>query len=413
MHNNGFVKVALVTPSVKVTEPMKNVFEMIEILSEVEAGLVVFPELSITGYTCEDLFYHTSLIDKSLEAIKYFLDNNSFEGVVVFGAPLEYKGIIYNVAMVVQGSKLLGIIPKMFLPHTGEFYEKRWFSDGLDVQFMIDILGQTVPFGSIVFNSQHYSFGVEVCADMWGPLNPSANLYLSGAELVLNLSASNEVVNKTYLRRNLINTTSFRHKGAYLYCSAGINESTGATVFGGDKIVSEMGEVIAHKQDFSFEAEVLTTEVDIAYIKNTRRSNGWYKDARKRHHTEAFNVGFISKEHDFKITRSFDMTPFVPKKDSEEQFSQITKIQTSALLRRLKHIGTQKVIIGLSGGLDSTLAFLQIVKAYQQANYDLKNVFAVSMPSYPTSDRTKNNARKLAEHFNVSFMEKPIHDIVD
>ncbi|QVK19963.1 NAD(+) synthase [Mycoplasmatota bacterium] len=413
MYNNGFIKVAVVTPSVKVSRPMENAIEMIEILNEIEAGMVLFPELSITGYSLEDMFYHTSIMKKSEEAIKYFLDNNTFDGVVVFGAPFEYKGMLYNVAMVAEQGKLLGIIPKMFLPHTGEFYEKRWFADGVDVQFEIEFLGQSVPFGSIVFNSDHYSFGVEVCADMWGPLNPSANLYLSGAEVMLNLSASNEFINKTESRKLLINASTFRHKGAYIYCSAGVNESTGANVFGGDKIVSEMGAIIAHKQDFSFDAEVLYADIDIAYLKHVRRSNGWFKDARKRNKMNVFEVDFTSNEIEFEINRKFDKTPFVPKNNIKEAFDQITSIQTSALLRRLKHINTQKTIVGLSGGLDSTLALIQMVKTYERANYDLKGIIAVSMPSYPTSDRTKNNAKKLAKQLGVTFMEKPIHDIVD
>ncbi|XMB85165.1 NAD(+) synthase [Mycoplasmatota bacterium WC44] len=413
MYNNGYLKVASVTPKVFVTEPMKNVKEMIKILEETKAGLVVFPELNVSGYTCEDLIYHTSIIDGSKEAVKYFLDNNTFKGVVVLGVPFEYVGVLYNVAMVIQENKILGIIPKMFLPHTGEFYEKRWFADGVDMHMEIEYLGQVVPFGAIVFDSEHYSFGVEVCADMWGPLNPSSDLYLSGAHVVLNLSASNEVVNKTLSRQELINATTYRHKGAYVYCSAGVTESSSSNVFGGDKIISEMGETIAKKQEFSFETETLYADIDIKYLKHTRRSNGWFKDARKRNKMEVFKVKFDSYESDLPVEREYDQTPFVPKKDVKGYFDQVTSIQTSALLRRLKHIETTKSVIGLSGGLDSALAFLQIVKAYQRAGYDMKDIIAVSLPSHPTSERTKNNSRKLAEYFGVTFIEKSIGKFVD
>jgi len=412
MYNNGFLRVAVVTPEVKVAEPMENAKEMLKTLAETKAGLVLYPELSITGYNCEDLFYHDFVINKSKEAIEYFLSKNTFEGVVVFGAPLEHRGVLYNVAFAVQGKKILGIVPKMFLPHTGEFYEKRWFADGVGIDEDIEFLNQIVPFGSIVFNSENYSFGIEVCADMWGALNPSANLYLSGAHIVLNLSASNEVINKSKLRKQLINTTTFRHKGAYVYCSAGVNESTGANVFGGDKIVSELGETIASMQNYSFEKEVLYADIDISYLKFARRSNGWYKDGSIRTDGNVIDVDFVSKNTTFELIREFDPLPFVPKKDEMDVFNQVTSIQTSSLIRRIRHLDCS-LIIGLSGGLDSTLAFLQAVKAYQRMNWKLSDIHVVMMPSYPTSERTMNNAKELSKKFSVTVHELPIHDFVD
>lgn len=413
MYHNGFVRVAAVSPEVHVAKPAKNLEIMYDVLSHVEADLVVFPELSITGYTCEDLFFHTSVTDEAKRVIDEFTKHNDFEGVVVVGAPIDYKGMLYNCAVAIQKSKILGIVPKMFLPHTGEFYEKRWFADGVGAQGIINFLGQEVPFGAMVFNSENYSFGIEVCADMWGPLNPSADLFLSGAQVVVNISGSPEVVFKDRLRRELINSTTYRHKGAYVYVSSGITESTSAVLFGGDKFVSEMGATIASKQDFSFGEEVLYADVDVKYINHVRRSNGWFKDARKRHPMKVHEIPFVSNSVEFELEREFDMTPFVPKTDQKEYFNQVTMIQTKSFMRRLKAINTTKSIIGVSGGLDSALALLQMVKAYKQENYDLKDITAISMPSYPTSDRTRDNARKLAEGLGVTFKEIPIMDLVD
>jgi len=413
MYHNGFLRVAAVSPEVYVASPEKNLKEMYRVLDGIKADLVVFPELSITGYTCEDLFFHTSVTDGAKEAINEFTKHNDFEGVVIIGAPIEYKGMLYNCAVAVQKSKILGIVPKMFLPHTGEFYEKRWFADGVGVNQEITFLGQVVPFGPMVFNSENYSFGIEVCADMWGPLNPAGDLFLSGAQVVVNISGSPEVVFKDKLRRELINTTTYRHKGAYVYVSSGITESTSSVLFGGDKFVSEIGTTIASKQDFTFEEEILYADVDIKYINHVRRSNGWFKDARKRHPMSVYEVPFDSNTEEFEINRVMDQTPFVPKENKKEYFNQVTMIQTRSFMRRLKAIGTTKSIIGVSGGLDSALALLQIVKAYKDFNYNLKDITALSMPSYPTSDRTRNNAKLLAEGLGVTFKEVPIMDLVD
>lgn len=413
MYHNGFLRVAAVSPEVYVANPEKNLQEMYRVLEDIKADLVVFPELSITGYTCEDLFFHTSVTDGAKDAINEFIKHNDYEGVVVIGSPIQHKGMLYNCAVAIQKSKILGIVPKMFLPHTGEFYEKRWFADGVGVHHEIEFLGQKVPFGAIVFNSENYSFGIEVCADMWGPLNPAGDLFLSGAQVVVNISGSPEVVFKDKLRRELVNTTTYRHKGAYVYVSSGITESTSSVLFGGDKFTSEIGNIISSKQEYSFEEEVMYSDIDIMYINHTRRSNGWFKDARKRHPMKVFEVPFESNTEEFEIERTMDMTPFVPKENKKEFFDQATLIQTRAFIRRLKAIGTTKSIIGVSGGLDSALALLQMVKAYKDFNYDLKDITAISMPSYPTSDRTRNNAKLLAEGLGVTFKEIPIMDLVD
>ena len=222
MYHNGFVKVASVTPKLKVGNPEFNVNEMLNVLEDVRASIVVFPELSVTAYTCNDLFFQESLLSNTKKAIAHLLQNNKHSGIIVVGAPLEVDGVLYNCAYVIQGNKVLGIVPKFYLPNTGEFYEKRWFQSGFNIvenYTEVDYLGKKVPFGYIVFKDceDELSFGVEVCEDMWAPFSPGNILSLNGARVILNLSASNEVLGKREIRRRAILEHTRRNAGAYVY----------------------------------------------------------------------------------------------------------------------------------------------------------------------------------------------------
>lgn len=413
MFNNGYVRVAGVVPEVAIGCPSKNIEVVKDILKDVKADMVVFPEMTTTGYSCEDLFYRADLLDASDKVLAEFMETNDFPGVVILGAPLEIEQVLYNVAIAIQGNKVLGIVPKMFLPHTGQFYETRWFQDGFAVQKEIEFLGQTVPVGHMVFKSKNYTFGIEVCADMWSPLNPSTYLFLKGAEIVVNISSSPEDIGKFKMRRKITDSMTYRHKGVYMYVSSGVHESTSHQVFGGDMFVSELGECISTVEGYSFEREILYTDIDISYIDYVRRTNGWYKLSNQRNHVDCFEVPFDSKDEEFKLLRDYDLTPFVPKKHFDVTFNEVTNIQTTALIRRLQHLNTKKTIIGVSGGLDSTFTILQAHKAYTRHGWDPKEIVAISMPSYPTSDRTRNNAKELCEILGVTFKEVPIHDLVD
>ncbi len=413
MYNNGFLKVAAITPEVYLAKPLKNVEKILEILIGIEANLAVFPELSITGYSLEDLLYSNKLLTETNQAIKYFLDKNKFQGIVVVGSPLTVEGILYNVAIVIRKDKILGIVPKIILPHTHEFNEKRWFNDGTNINQEIEFLGQTVLFGSNVFASEHFNFGVEICADMWGPYNPSSYLYLSGAEVVVNISASTENLNKNKVRRTLVNAVTIRHSAAYVYCSSGVNESSSTVLYGGDKFVYQAGNLVAEKQDYSFDTEILYADIDISSIRYNKRKNGYIKDSKKIAQLNIKNIRFKNLKKDFSLESKMDLTPFVPKIDIGGNFKQITNIQTRSLIKRMRAIDIKTVVIGISGGLDSTLALLQIVKAFKDFNYQLKNVIAVTMPSHPTSERTRKNAELLAKKLGVIFIENPIGNLVD
>lgn len=411
--NNGFLRTTLVSPKFVLGKPSDNVLVMLEEAKKATGDLLVFPELATTGYTMDDYFYHQDVLKASDQAIETFLSNNPFKGVVVIGAPFVWENIIYNCAIVIQGPRILGIVPKMYLPHTSEFYESRWFQDGEGVQTTTTFLGQSVPFGIIVFESDDFSFGVEVCADMWGPVNPSSNLYLAGAEVVVNISASPEVVDKFSMRRTLANSISYRHKGAYLYVSSNANESTSAVVFSGDTFVSQMGMVIAEDKELGFETKVVHADVDVQYLQYVRRSNGWYRQARKRTPLSYETVSFTANNHPFELLSPLDETPFIPKSNQASTFEQIRNLQAYSLLRRLQVLSTPKVVLGLSGGLDSTLALLICVDAFTKLGYPLRDIYTYLLPSKHSSDTTQSNARALAKGLFVSFEEQSIQDKVE
>lgn len=414
MKQTGFVTVSQIVSKVQVGDPKQNLIYIKEALEGETADLVVFPELTTTGYSCEDLFYRASLLRTADAELKAFIEQNTYPGVIILGTPVEIDHVLYNAAIAIQGTEILGIVPKMFLPHTSQFYETRWFQDGSNMNDYVTFLNQEVPMGHIVFESANFTFGIEVCADFWSPLNPSTALFLSGAEIVVNISSSPDEVGKYASRRMVANSLSLRNKGAYVYVSSGVYESVSHHVFGGDTFVSELGETISSNRNFSFDAPRYQTEIDVEAIRYQRRTNGWYKLASERHGTDVFGVSFISEEKEVELTRTFNMNPFIPSAETADlAFSEITDIQTSALRRRMEHIHTKKALIGVSGGLDSTLALLQIAETYKRAGWDTKDIVAVTLPSYPTSDRTKNNAVKLMDLLGITVREVPIHGLVD
>ncbi len=411
--NNGFLRTTLVSPKFVLGKPSDNILVMLDEAKKASGDILVFPELATTGYTMDDYFYHQDLLNASDNAIATFLSKNPFKGVVVIGAPFVWENIIYNCAIVIQKDRILGIVPKMYLPHTSEFYESRWFQDGEGVQTITTFLGQNVPFGIIVFKSEEYSFAVEVCADMWGPVNPSSNLYLAGAEVVVNISASPEVVDKFNMRRTLANSISYRHKGAYLYVSSNANESSTSVVFSGDTFVSQMGTVIAEDKEIGFETKVVHADVDVQYLQHVRRSNGWYRQARKRTPLQYETVAFTANNHSFELLAPLDETPFIPKSNQNSTFDQIRNLQSISLLRRLQVLPKPKVVLGLSGGLDSTLALLVCVDAFKKQGFPLTDIYAYILPSKHSSQTTQSNARALAKGLGVSFEEQSIQDKVD
>lgn len=417
MNKYGFIKVCAITPELLVGNPKNNVEEMLKILNNVKASIAAFPELSISAYTCNDLFFQHSLINDVNDALQELLNKNPFEGILIVGAPIDVEGALYNTAIVIKKNKILGIVPKQFIPNTDEFYEKRWFKSGRDLTYRkINFLDQEVYFGNIIFECENLDlrFGVEICEDMWAPISPGNLLSVNGANMIINLSASNEVLGKDQIRRNAVLDHSRRNGGAYLYVSAGVNESTSETVFSGHNIIAALGEMIVETENFSQESEVIYGDIDISKINFRRRKNSSLRDSLNNYPFTFIRVPFKLEETiDYDFSQKIDPEPFVPKDDVLVKFNKIASLQEYALFKRLKHINTKRVVIGISGGLDSTLALLIAHQAFLKLGWDTKGIIAVSMPGLATSNRTKSNATKLMEALNVTMLEKPIRESVN
>jgi len=406
---NGFLKVALISPKIEVANPSFNVKEIVKALKNLNTHLAVFPELSISSYSCGDLFFHKNLLDDSYEALEYLLKNNPYQGIVVVGMPLSLDQAVLNCAVIIQKDKILGVVPKFYLPNTKEYYEKRWFNSGFDCidnYQSIELINQEVPFGNLIFDNHELSFGVEICEDMWATISPGNLLSVNGANLIINISASNEVIGKEAVRRNAVLEHSRKNSGAYIYVSAGATESSSETVFSGHNIVANNARLIKETNLFSLETEILITDIDINRLKYERRINSSYRDSVLKYRLKYQTVGFeLPAIENFEFEEEFDKYPFVPKGDVKKCFNRIASIQEFGLAKRLNHTGIKRVVLGISGGLDSTLALLVAAGAFEHLGYDRKDIFAYTLPALHTGNRTKDNANKLMELLNVSSKE--------
>lgn len=410
MYHQGFLKIALVTPSLEVGNPEYNVSEILKTIQTLDVGVTLCPELSITGYACGDLFYQDALIMNAKRQLKRLLDTSTFKGVLVVGLPLDIEGVLYNTAVVIQGSKLLGIIPKKYLPNTYEYYEKRWFNSGLDIQIKeVELLNQVVPFGDLIFedNDKNIRFGVEICQDMWTNFSPGNALALNGANMILNLSASNEYLDKEASRRMVVVENSRRNAGAYVYVSSGMMESSSDTVFSGHNMVAVNGQLRDEKFFNTPKTQVLLTEVDFGEIHFRRRHDTNLKDALHRVKMDITRIPVHFEDNpNFIFSKPLNELPFVPKpKQAKKAFEDIKRIQVQALAKRLLHVNMPTLVIGVSGGLDSTLALLIAHETYQFLGWDPKGILGVTMPGLGTSDRTKNNAVQLMSLLGITHQE--------
>jgi len=412
MFYNGFLRVASVSPRLEVGNPKFNINEIIKCLEKLEASIVVFPELCVTGYTCQDLFFQESLLKDSREALKYFINNNKFKGIVLLGAPFELNGSLYNSAFVIKGNELLGIVPKRSLPNNKEYYEKRWFKTSLNNDLTSVLFGDTeVPFGNIIFKDIEHelNFGVEICEDMWASVSPGNILSQYGANVILNLSASNETLGKSEIRRNAVLENSRRNCGAYVYASASVCESTSDTVYSGHNIIASLGKIVCEEETFDTNSVVLYGDIDLGEINFKRRMNTNLHDD--------FNLNFkytivkfsLDQSDDYTFVNELNKHPFIPVNDSDGL--RVSNIQELGLYKRMSHTKSKTLVIGVSGGLDSTLALLVAYQTFKRLNKDPKDIIAVTMPGFGTSSRTKNNALELMKYLNVTVLEKPIDKI--
>lgn len=415
--DQGFIKVCACTPKITVADPVKNaeaVISLFEEASEQGAKVIVFPELCLTGYTCQDLFYQNHLLQSARRELIRIAERTSGSDALVFvGLPLEHQQKLFNVAAVLQNGKILAFIPKRFLPNYDEFYEVRHFTPGKEeiVEMFFD--QETVPFGGnilfSVLDMEGMVVGCEICEDLWVPNPPSTNHALHGATLLVNLSASNETVGKDSYRKMLVSSTSARLVSGYIYASAGEGESTQDLVFGGHNLICENGIVLAESERFA--PGIVYGDFDLGRIRHERRKmNTFLYEESKKYHTI-----FIEMDvEETKLSRCFSMTPFVPssKLERDKRCEDILSIQAGGLQKRLEHTKAQKVVIGLSGGLDSTLALLVIVRAFQKLSLPMENILTITMPCFGTTDRTYDNACKLASILGTTLKEIDIRQAV-
>lgn len=417
---SGFLKVCAVSPRVTVAGVQSNLnaaLQEIEKANKNKVQILVFPELFLSGYTCGDLFLQTALQDackSALTAVCRATENSAL--VVVIGLPLKFGASLYNCAAVVQNGMVVAVIPKTYIPNYNEYYEKRWFASGDGVNGTIKLNGQEVPFGqTLVRLSDDAVLGVEICEDLWTPSTPGTSLALSGANIIVNLSASNEVVTKNDYRKNLICMQSAKDFCAYIYASAGVGESTTDLVFSGACTVAENGALLSEGERFAFNGSMAEACIDIEKLNAERAHNTSFTDAAKKLKEKLSEVSTPVEVSDLEyneVNRSFDPHPFVPSDSAEkdERCREILSIQSHALAKRMSHIGAKNAIIGISGGLDSTLALLVTARALKILNLPNENMICVTMPGFGTTDRTYQNAVDLIHAFGATFMEISIRN---
>lgn len=417
---SGFLKVCAVSPRVTVAGVQSNLnaaLQEIEKANKNKVQILVFPELFLSGYTCGDLFLQTALQDackSALTAVCRATENSAL--VVVIGLPLKFGASLYNCAAVVQNGMVVAVIPKTYIPNYNEYYEKRWFASGDGVNGTFKLNGQEVPFGQTLIRlSDDAVLGVEICEDLWTPSSPGTSLALSGANIIVNLSASNEVVTKNDYRKNLICMQSAKDFCAYIYASAGVGESTTDLVFSGACTVAENGALLSEGERFAFNGSMAEACIDIEKLNAERAHNTSFTDAAKKLKEKLSEVSTPVEVSDLEyneVNRSFDPHPFVPSDSAEkdERCREILSIQSHALAKRMSHIGAKKAIIGISGGLDSTLALLVTARALKILNLPNENMICVTMPGFGTTDRTYQNAVDLIHAFGATFMEISIRN---
>ena len=424
MDNYGFVKCAIATINSGLSNPddaVEKIKEMVKKASERDVKVLVFPELSLTGYTCQDLFGFTKLLDESMKGLERLVKfSQSFDTLFVVGAPIKVNDTLYNCAVAIHGGKILGVVPKQYLPNYGEFYEKRWFTPYTNENITsINLFGKEVPFGNLIFSSSlGYKLGVEICEDLWSVIPPSSYLALSGANIIANLSSSNELVGKDEYRRDLVKSQSSRTMAGYLYTSTGFGESTSDLVFGGSGYAYENGRHLASLERYQTDDQLKVFDVDIEGLTNERLYNKTFSDSKrmldKPYREINFNQYTIGNKEDYKLDRYVNSHPFVPTLDNDKRSKvckEIISIQAMGLARRLKAINCKTVTIGISGGLDSTLALLVAYEAFKILNLDVKGIIGVTMPGFGTTNRTKNNATDLCNELGITFREIPIKDV--
>ena len=415
---NGFVKVAAATPDIRVADVEFNTQNIINAMEEAQkngAKILVFPELCVTGYTCSDLFDHSVLLKASRKALLEIAENTNDKDMLVFvGAPLEVNGKLYNVAAAMNQGEIIGFTTKTFLPNYGEFYEMRQFTPGPQTVREITFEGKKIPFGpQILFQAEGMEelvVAAEICEDVWSPVPPSIQAALEGATVIVNCSASDETIGKDTYRRALISGQSARLISGYIYANAGEGESTTDLVFGGHNIIAENGTIL--KESSRYVNEIVYSEIDLQRITGERRKNTTFQPLDEE---TLVRVPFTIEETKTFLTRTFPKKPFVPSDEQTraQRCEEILTIQAMGLKKRLAHTNARTAVVGISGGLDSTLALLVTARAFDMLGRDKKDIIAVTMPCFGTTDRTYQNACEMSKKVGATLIEVPIADAVN
>lgn len=418
----GFVKVCAATPKIKVADVEYNgtmIREKIEEAYGAGVKLLVLPELCVTGYTCSDLFWQSAMLEAAKEeVIKTAVYAEKYEMLIMLGFPYEWNGKLYNVAAVLYKGRILGLIPKKYLPNYSEFYEARHFTPGFEKTVLVEIDGYSVPMGTnLLFRRKEqpdFTVAAEICEDLWIPNPPSIVHAMAGATVIANLSASDEVTGKAGYRRDLVTGQSARLVCAYIYADAGEGESSTDLVFSGHNIIAENGTVLSESK--RFHNETIISDIDLDRIKNERRKMTTYQSSDREDYTlVTFSMSGGSVGcGDYCFNRYVDNTPFVPKDrlKKEERCDEILMLQSMGLKKRLEHTNAGSAVVGISGGLDSTLALLVTARAFDMLGKDRKEIIAVTMPGFGTTDRTYDNAVTMINKIGATLLEIPISDAV-
>ena len=416
----GYVKVAAAVPRVKVADCRFNASEIEKLIIIAEGKgvqMIVFPELSLTAYTCGDLFGQQLLLEEAEMGLIQILSNTrQLDIISILGMPVQLGGgRLLNAAVVIQKGKILGVVPKTYLPNYKEFYEKRWFTSATEVdEASVRLCGQIVPLGSrLLFDTSDTTFGIELCEDLWAPVPPSCELALQGAEIVFNLSADDESIGKHAYLRSLIAQQSARCLAGYVFSSCGFGESTTDVVFAGNGLIYENGHLLASSRRFSLEEQLVMSEIDVEFLRTERRVNTTFATCRAaqlqqpavRVATELVNA------KELQLTRTYEAHPFVPQgAELDERCEEIFSIQVAGLAQRLVHTQAKSAVVGISGGLDSTLALLVCAKTFDKLGWSRKGIIGVTMPGFGTTDRTHDNAVSLMKSLGVTLREVSIKE---
>ena len=418
MDNYGFVKVAAAVPQVAVADCARNAERIVALAQQAArrgVELVAFPELAVTGYTCADLFLQPALLDAADEALGEIVrQTRKLPLALIVGLPLRHEDRLYNCAAVVAQGRLLGVVPKSYIPNYAEFYEARWFASGAGIEEeRITAAGQEADFGTeLTFAVNGAEFGIEICEDLWVASPPSSRLALNGAKLIFNLSASPEGVGKHAYLRELVAQQSARTHTAYVYCSAGFGESSTDLVFAGNGLIAENGTMLAQAARFSLDEQLTVADVDIERLEFERRRNTSFRMREEAGESTVIEMELPDALKASALDRRVDPMPFVPADEAHrnERCEEIFQIQSHGLARRLAHTGCRCAVVGISGGLDSTLALLVTVRTFDKLGLDRRGILGITMPGFGTTDRTYRNALKLMEGLGVTVREIPIRD---